>query len=224
MTGTAHSINFGKLSNIQDLVWRQCVLPTLFSHSSWFGKTVSWILFPKGKIWFRPGIWHWANWPAVKMNLLSRMIKVWGNKMVLFLVKCFYFHITAFCQDINYYDFTFLLASRFFRLLTFLRVDSSSELIISASSPEWLWPCDGDLGASSSSSSSSSSERLPFSLSSLSSPISASNKSSFSKGWSNFRKQNLSQNLTEMMVLPYKKCPCFFHGSLSLKSLLVYEY
>ena len=29
------------------------------------------------------------NWPAVEMNLLSRMIKVWRNKMVLFVVKRF---------------------------------------------------------------------------------------------------------------------------------------
>ena len=66
--------------------------------------------------------------------------------MVLFVVKCFLFHITAFVKI--YYDFTFLLASRFSRFLTFLQVDSSSELIVAVSSPEWLWPCDGDLGAS----------------------------------------------------------------------------
>ena len=36
----ARPIPSEKLSNIQDVVWRQCILSTLFSCSSWFGKTV----------------------------------------------------------------------------------------------------------------------------------------------------------------------------------------
>ena len=134
--------------------------------------------------------------------------------MVLFVIKCFQFYINAFVK--MYYDFTFLLASRFFRFLTFLWVDSSSELILAVSSPEWLWPCDGDLGASLSS---SSLERLPVSLSSLSSPISASNKSSFSNGWRKFRKQIFhkiylkwwccpTKNVHVSFMVVYLKSPC----------------